>query len=50
MCLDNLTVSRELSRRMEEDKQQVVKLQEEMQRMEGRVEEKMGEMGEMEGR
>ena len=44
MCLDNLTVSRELSRRMEEDKQQVAKLQKEMQRMEGRVEEKMGEM------
>ena len=58
MCLDNLTLSRELSRKMEEKEQQIVELQEEMSRMEGRVKERMKEtegrvkeeMGELEGR
>ena len=39
MCAVNLTVSRELSRKVEEKEQQIAELREEMRRMEGRVEE-----------
>ena len=42
-CLDNLILSRELSRKMEEKEQQIVELQE-MRRMEGRVKERIKEM------
>ena len=44
MCAANLTVSRELSRKVEEKEQQIAELREEMRRMEGRVEERMKEM------
>ena len=46
MCAANLTVSRELSRKVEEKEQQIAELQEEMRRMEGRVEERMKELEE----
>ena len=44
MCAANLTVSRELSRKVEEKEQQIAELREEMRRTEGRVEERMKEM------
>jgi len=41
MCAANLTVSRELSRKVEEKEQQIAELQEEMRRMEGRLTKKI---------